>query len=94
VQVGVDDLKMPNTALAEPPPVRTYRNREGLKVGISFFFTYFSFCLSGEAQLAVIAKKNAEFQKKHRKFENNTAAKLEKAKDDRRKKLEKEAAKK
>jgi hypothetical protein len=76
VQVGVADLKMPNTALPEPAPVRTYRNRKG------------------EAELAAIAKKNAEFQKKHRKFENSTAAKLEKAKEDRRKQLERQEAKK
>jgi hypothetical protein len=65
VQVGSDDLKMPQTAMAEPAPVRSYKNREG------------------ERELAVIAKKNAEYEKKHNKLANQNRAKVERAKQDR-----------
>lgn len=75
VQVGTDDLKMPNTSIAEPAPVRSYRNRQG------------------ERELAAIAKKNAEYEKKHNKLANKNKAQLEKAKAERKKQLEREKAK-
>jgi hypothetical protein len=72
---GSDALKMPNTAMAEPPPVRTYRNRKG------------------EAELAEIAKQNAQYEKKHNKLANQNKAKLEKAKEQRAKELARQQAK-
>ncbi len=73
---GSDSLKMPNTAVPEPPPVRTYRNRKG------------------EAELAVIAKQNTEYERKHNKLANQNKAKLEKAKEQRAKELARQQAKK
>ncbi len=73
--MGSDELKMPNTSVPEPPPVRTYRNRQG------------------EAELAEIAKKNAEYERKHNKVANQNRAKLEKAKEQRAKELARQKAK-
>lgn len=74
-QVGTDDLKMPNTAVSEPAPVRTYRNRKG------------------EAELAKVAKQNAEYEKKFNKLANQNKAKVEKAKKERERQLERERQK-